>query len=379
MWLAQRDSYFRRADRLASALLLSGVGGARGARFRSGLGLGLALLDFATEALGREVYPMIQGWPRLPDYEILAPIYAHALGPQSQADTFAEGSLSIVAGAPCLRTTDIACVGGDLEAALAAARDAAWAAVGPRAEVALARSRRGGLQLQLRSLAGATRRSRQGDACVARLRPFLALCPQSALLAGEPGSGKTTAAAQVAAELGGDRSLRISVADLAAAPPSAIRAVVRLLQPGALLVDDLDRHPYPGALLDLFDEAGSFARLRLATCNYPRYLGAALVRPGRFDHHLRAEDDDVAAARRADAAAVLEPCAPALSPTELDEVLGWPIAFAARLALGVAARGSALASAEVGDLRRRLAEQRELEAPAPLAFDEFRKDSAPSP
>ena len=237
MWLAQRDSYFRRADRLASALLLSGVGGARGARFRSGLGLGLALLDFATEALGREVYPMIQGWPRLPDYEILAPIYAYALGPQSQADTFAEGSLSIVAGAPCLRTTDIACVGGDLEAALAAVRDAAWAAVGPRAEVALARSRRGGLQLQLRSLAGATRRSRQGDACVARLRPFLALCPQSALLAGEPGSGKTTAAAQVAAELGGDRSLRISVADLAAAPPSAIRAVVRLLQPGALLVE----------------------------------------------------------------------------------------------------------------------------------------------
>jgi hypothetical protein len=49
----------------------------------------LLLLDFATEALGREVYPMIQGWPRLPDYEILAPIYAYALGPQSQADTFA--------------------------------------------------------------------------------------------------------------------------------------------------------------------------------------------------------------------------------------------------------------------------------------------------
>jgi hypothetical protein len=124
MWLAQRDSYFRRADRLASALLLSGVGGARGARFRSGLGLGLALLDFATEALGREVYPMIQGWPRLPDYEILAPIYAYALGPQSQADTFAEGSLSIVAGAPCLRTTDIACVGAAAAAGVCAERQA---------------------------------------------------------------------------------------------------------------------------------------------------------------------------------------------------------------------------------------------------------------
>ena len=379
MFLANRDAYFGKAERLASALLLSGVGGGERSRARTLFGLALTIADVSAQIFGRPIWDTIREWATLPEYEVLAPIYAHALGPLSQADVYAEGILRMVAGVPCLYVRDAARVQGDLERVIDAAREAAWAAVGPRTELVPLRGVHGSTLLALRSVAGDVRRTRQGDACIERLRPFLIGRPQSALLVGEPGSGKTTAAAQVAADLGGGRILRVSVSDLAAVPVATVRAAVRLLRPGALLIDDIDRHPNPGDLLDLFDEAGEYARLRVATCNFPRRLGSALLRPGRFDHHIRAEDPYVAAARRADAAEVLAGCAGALELAAFHEALTWPVAFTARLAEGSAVRGPAHTGDEFADLRRRLAEQRTLDseaAPVIISADDAAKAAA---
>lgn len=351
-WLSRHGSYVRRLSSFAQALACSGGK-------RAWIGVALAGLDGVVEALGDA--NVAYTWWRVREYPALSAIVSSVLGPPPQEDGLAHGQVVELGGLTCLRTSEDLFVDGDLGPATTDLRDRVWEKLGPNLEATI-REDDSTMLLDVRPVEPQRRATAQGVALVARLRPFVERGRgASCLLIGEPGCGKTTAAAEATAALGAGRSLRIPVGDLARMHGGAF-ALLRFMRPEVLIVDDIDRHGNPQELLALFDEAGQHARLRIATCNYPKRLGSALLRPGRFDLHVRAEDGEVAAARAEDVAACLAPVAEHLPDGVRVEVEAWPIAYAAALAERLAVLGVDAWSREVAELRRRLEEQRAMDA-----------------
>lgn len=360
LWFARHAHWIQRGGGLAQALILSSSGEqGRGARVRAGLGMGMAALDAVAEALGRSAYDVVKDWAPLPDQWDLRDLIEHALGPPPAEDGVCEGQQHVIAGTMVLRTQSTTFVDGDTAPVLEALAARVWSRVGGQLE--LVSSSRAAERCDVRALARPPRSTAQGADLVARLRPYLnAGRSPSALLIGEPGCGKTTAAVEASAVLAAERTLFVSVSELASIPTARLRVAVQFLRPGALVVDDLDRYPNPGVLLDMFDEAARFARMRIATVNRPRELGAALLRPGRFDLHVRSADPEVAATRLVDARACLAPIADALPAEIAAEAEAWPIAYVVALVDAVVVEGAARLEMHVCDLRRRLQEQREM-------------------
>lgn len=357
MWLARHGQYIRRLGGLAQALVASGERGAR-------VGIVLAAADALAEMVGPDAYAVVSRWPRIHEMSTLDCVLRHVLGPPPTNSGAENGQIVTIAGIHCVRTQHDFYVDGDPEAVRTALRCRLWEALGPNLEVVTSTDPGGDAApaqcADLQPADAVERSTHQGAALIARLRPFVERAGgTSVMLIGEPGCGKTTAAAEAVAALGASRAMRVSVSQLERVGESALRTLVRFIQPQVLVIDDVDRHEDPSELLTLFDEAGRHARLRIATCNFPRKLGSALLRPGRFDLHVRSEDPEVAVARRTDAAEVLAN-APSCLPSEvLDEVVGWPIAFAADLAKRLQVVGSW--EREVAELRRRLEEQRAMD------------------
>ena len=352
MWVGRHSRFAQRLGSFARALACSGGR-------RAWAGVALAGLDAAAEAIG-DPWSALSGWQRWTEYGAMRGIVEAALGPTPEGDSPSTGDMAVLDGVLCLRTHDDMWT-EDLGAMLDGLRERLWAALGPRVEAGLGEDD-GKMWLYLRPMPAATRRTAQGAALVRRLRPFAERGRgASCLLVGEPGCGKTTAAAEAVEALGAGRSLRVPVGDLARMRGSTF-ALLRLMRPEVLVVDDLDRHGNPDELLALFDEAGQHARLRIATCNYPRRLGSALLRPGRFDLHVRATDAEVLEARAGDARTCLAPVAAALPSDVLGLVQAWPIAYVAALADRLAVLGPEAWSRELDELRRRLDEQREMAA-----------------
>jgi hypothetical protein len=115
---------------------------------------------------------------------------------------------------------------------------------------------------------------------------------RSVLLHGQPGTGKSHIIRQVATR-SGQMTLRLHARDIERA--SGLPALIDLLEPGAVLIDDIDRLREPGSILEEIDEMRTGASLLLVTANDLSKLDPALLRPGRFDDvvHVATLDDGV--------------------------------------------------------------------------------------
>ncbi len=115
----------------------------------------------------------------------------------------------------------------------------------------------------------------------------------SVLLAGTPGSGKSSEMRWVASKIGG-LQLRIP-AEMVYLDKTWI-SIIRLLRPSTLLVDDIDRvgRGLASCLTEL-EELKSIVKLFMASANSRSAMTQAALRPGRFDeiHIIDTIDDEV--------------------------------------------------------------------------------------
>jgi len=122
---------------------------------------------------------------------------------------------------------------------------------------------------------------------------------RSFLLYGQPGTGKTSWVERIATDFKG-RIVKVDSSYLQAVSSTEIEQILSILNPEIVLFDDFDR-------LDLEHFEGQFLYITenlkrkypkitfFATVNEPEDLGAALLRPGRFDEKLEFVLSDVAA------------------------------------------------------------------------------------
>jgi hypothetical protein len=138
-----------------------------------------------------------------------------------------------------------------------------------------------------------------------RLNAFLAQgISRSCLFVGPPGTGKSMGVRFLVRALDLS-SLRVDLAVLErhhggadAVILGCLETLLKLLRPGALILDDLDRIDGGGRLLHFLELAVRTCKLVVATANCPdRMMGAAL-RPGRFDEIHRVERLDPCVLRR---------------------------------------------------------------------------------
>ena len=142
---------------------------------------------------------------------------------------------------------------------------------------------------------------------------------RSCLLVGPPGTGKSTGIRYLAARLGLS-SLRVDLAALSRQEgvrvddqaPRWLEALLKLLEPELLILDDLDRVECGGELLHFLELAAATCQVVLASANGTEAMLGAALRPGRFDEVVRVDrldqrllrslvgDDDELAARVGD-------------------------------------------------------------------------------
>lgn|GEM_PF-3036738 len=123
-----------------------------------------------------------------------------------------------------------------------------------------------------------------------RLRRFLdADVRRSYLFVGPPGTGKSSAVRLLTRALS-LRTLRVDVSalgDLASGSDDSVTAsltaLVQILRPEALVLDDIDRASVDGELLQFLELAHRACRVVLATANCTNNMLGAALRPGRFD------------------------------------------------------------------------------------------------
>jgi len=74
-----------------------------------------------------------------------------------------------------------------------------------------------------------------------------------------------------------------------------VRAIIDLLHPSAVIVDDLDRMEHPERILSQIEEVRHHAKVLMVSVNKVKKLDAALIRPGRFDgyEHIEKLDEEV--------------------------------------------------------------------------------------
>ena len=168
------------------------------------------------------------------------------------------------------------------------------------------------------------------------------------LFYGEPGTGKSHIMRHVANRAGGF-SLRIRAQDLTRV--SAISSAIDLLQPSAVLIDDLDRLDKPGEILASFESVKSSARIFLASVNDIGKLDAATLRPGRFDDWVHVQKLDPGVIDR-----MLEG-----TPEEIAvQVRDLPIAYIHEYKRLEEVLGQEEAAASIADLHKRLETIRDL-------------------
>lgn len=119
---------------------------------------------------------------------------------------------------------------------------------------------------------------------IAAVERYAGLGCYALALAGPPGSGKSTAARQIAAAIGGTR---VQLA-AGAANNAAVWELLRVLRPATLILDDVDRVEVNPALLSRFEQlhAEPWCRAIISTANRPDNLPGALLRPGRCNDRL---------------------------------------------------------------------------------------------
>jgi hypothetical protein len=173
---------------------------------------------------------------------------------------------------------------------------------------------------------------------------------RAVLLHGEPGNGKSHMIRFAARELGG-LTLRVRARDLPHAHNLAL--VLELLQPSALLLDDLDRVDAPSALLDLWEEIRASCEVLLATANDITAFDPATLRPGRFDRimHVERIDEEVFARMTEH-----------LDPEITERVRAFPPAYLAELLRRVEVDGSERALTDIEDLEDQREKARSLRA-----------------
>lgn len=142
-----------------------------------------------------------------------------------------------------------------------------------------------------------TRRSAQASRLLARVAAFRANGhARSVLLVGAPGTGKSHALRSIAHGLG-LTTLRVELAALVDEPegPSVeevregLDTLVKMLDPQAVILDDIDRVGTDVRLLRFLEEAAAVGRIVLASANGTSTMLGALLRPGRFDEVVRYE------------------------------------------------------------------------------------------
>lgn len=367
LWFARHAPWLRRLGGIAQALLISGGGSGRGAQARTAIGLGLSLVDGVAELLGREPQDAVDGWSIVSDGWHLRHVIDHALGPAPEEEGIFKAHQHVVAGRMVLRTVSHIYVDGPEAAVVEALAAQVWARLGPR--LTLTRGGANDRYLDVRAETRTVRHTAQGRALVDLLRPYLdAGRRPSLLMHGEPGTGKTTAITEAAEALGSGRTLVVDAGVLNELPVSDLRPLLGFLRPEVFVVDDLDRHHDPGALLALFDD--SPARVRVAAVNSLGPLPVALRRPGRFNLRVCADDPEALDARLSDARVALAPVWAHLDAATLAEVELWPIAYVAALVERLEVTGSARLGRYLDELRGRLREQREANNdPPPMRRD----------
>lgn len=215
----------------------------------------------------------------------------------------------------------IAYVDGAVEPVLAAARELLW--------------RRGALRLAAADKSWcsplvavpsdeepAIESSRARELWARRVEPWVrAGRPRSVLVDGRPGTGKSTAVRWVAAQAG-RRLLRVPASELAYMQPEAVSALVGLLRPDVVVIDDVDRAGGHDSMLDMICKVRASCRLLIATTNDVSKITEAAVRPRRFDVHFTIDSlgDDFVRGFLGDAWA-------ALDPEDRARVLLWPMAY----------------------------------------------------
>jgi hypothetical protein len=113
---------------------------------------------------------------------------------------------------------------------------------------------------------------------------------RSLLLVGPPGTGKSHAIRSIARGLGLS-TLRVELAALLDTQRigsdeevgESLDTLVKILEPGAVVLDDIDRVGRDPRLLRFLEESSAAGRIVLASANCMADMIGALLRPGRFD------------------------------------------------------------------------------------------------
>jgi SpoVK/Ycf46/Vps4 family AAA+-type ATPase len=173
------------------------------------------------------------------------------------------------------------------------------------------------------------------------------------LLNGAPGGGKSTIVRRLlenADTLGPPlRVLRIGVADFDYLRPSVIEAVVRLLLPDGIVIDDFDRLLNADKLLDFLEAARTTTRFILATSNDSGQLSAAVRRPKRFDviEQVEGVGDELAARLLGERWADLD-------DEQRARLATWPAVFVEELAGLLEVLSGLVVGDEIAELQKRV-------------------------
>ena len=208
-----------------------------------------------------------------------------------------------------------------------------------------------------------------------RVKRFIAAkVARSYLIYGPPGSGKSTTIQNIARSLG-LRTLRVELAEGpgqqakssdAQAVATSLEAVVMLLAPDVLILDDLDRIEVSAELLRLLEFVRARTKVVLCSANRLEPLMGAALRPGRLDEVLRLDAvEEEARLRLVGNNAALA-----------HRLEGLPVAYVVDFMARVRVLGEAAALAELPELkvRAQLIAEADDEEP-PFVVPEARADS----
>lgn len=112
------------------------------------------------------------------------------------------------------------------------------------------------------------------------------------LFYGRPGTGKSTILRKIAQilEL---KTLRISFSDINNDIQSTLMPMIKILKPGVLIMDDVDRGHGNDALITLVEQFKKHIKVILASANHTSMMSDAVLRPGRFDEVVEIDTLDM--------------------------------------------------------------------------------------